>query len=102
MGAVEFFTTATGPNLKAALNTAREEAQWEHGHGGYTGTIAEKYEVSLFDEPRRSESDALARAEELVRVGDPRIDDKWGPAGALAITTASGDEGWLFFGFATH
>lgn len=102
MGAVAFFATATGPNLETAFNTAREEAQWEHGHGGYTGTVAEKYEVTLLDEPRRSEKDAMARAEDLIGVGDPRIDDKWGPAGALPITTDSGHEGWLFFGFASH
>ncbi|MEU9120013.1 hypothetical protein AB0C96_09150 [Streptomyces sp. NPDC048506] len=102
MGAIEFFTTATGLDLDTAFSTARDEAAWERGHGGYTGTVAEKGEVTLFDEPRRGEAAALARAEELIRAGDPRIDDKWGPAGALPLTTDSGDEGWLLFGFAAY
>lgn len=102
MGAVDFYTTATGPDLKTAFNTAREEAAWEYGHGRYTGTIAEKDEVLLLDEPKRSEADAMTRAQELIRAGDPRIDDKWGPAGALPITTDAGHDGWLFFGFASH
>ncbi|MEV0370646.1 hypothetical protein AB0I10_12570 [Streptomyces sp. NPDC050636] len=102
MGAIEFFTMATGPDLDTALTTAREEAAWERGHGGYTGTVAEKDEVTLFDEPQRSEASAIARAKEVIRAGDPRIHDKWGPAGALPLTTDSGDKGWLFFGIASY
>ncbi|UQA93672.1 hypothetical protein [Streptomyces halobius] len=101
MGAIEFFTTATGTDLDTAFSTARDEAAWERGHGGYTGAVAEKDEVTLLDEPRRSEAAAMARAEELICAGDPRIDDKWGPAGALPLTTDSGEDGWLFFGFAS-
>jgi hypothetical protein len=42
MGAEQFTCYASGKNAKAAFNAATEDAAWECGHGGYTGTIAEK------------------------------------------------------------
>jgi len=42
MGACSFETTATGPTAEDAFRRATESAAWEYGHGGYTGTIAEK------------------------------------------------------------
>lgn len=42
MGAWEFYTIALGRNLEDAFTAAQEQARWEHGHGGYSGTIAEK------------------------------------------------------------
>jgi len=42
MGASEFITFATGKNANAAFNDAISSAAYEAGHGGYTGTIAEK------------------------------------------------------------
>jgi hypothetical protein len=44
MGASEFFTSASGKNVKEAFREATEDARYENGHGGYTGTIAEKHE----------------------------------------------------------
>lgn len=42
MGAEYFATTALGKDASAAFDAAVSQAQWEHGHGGYSGTIAEK------------------------------------------------------------
>jgi hypothetical protein len=42
MGAEAFDTTAYGKTQREAFEAAKEHARYEHGHGGYTGTIAEK------------------------------------------------------------
>jgi len=42
MGAEQFTTIGYGESVNAAFRSAVEDAQWECGHGGYTGTIAEK------------------------------------------------------------
>lgn len=54
MGACDFHTTVAKTTeiqtASAAFDQAVSQAQWEHGHGGYSGTIAEKHsfvEVSL-------------------------------------------------------
>jgi hypothetical protein len=45
MGASYFQETIKGANLATAFDEAVRQARWEHGHGGYTGTLAEKSEV---------------------------------------------------------
>lgn len=42
MGATNFHNIELGKDAKTAFNKAVEQALWEYGHGGYTGTIAEK------------------------------------------------------------
>lgn len=42
MGGCDFDVVARGPSAKEAFRLAVEQAQYESGHGGYTGTIAEK------------------------------------------------------------
>ena len=42
MGATDFSQDASGKSAKEAFSRAVEQAQYEHGHGGYSGTIAEK------------------------------------------------------------
>lgn len=85
MGAESFTTTAEGTDLRAAFNTAVEHAQYDYGHAGYTGTIAEKDDVVVIESTPMSERDAENLANRLIYDGDPRIDNKWGPAGAIAI-----------------
>ncbi|MGW6021297.1 hypothetical protein [Streptomyces sp. NPDC055214] len=102
MGALDFYNAATGTDMQSAFHTARDHAEWEYGTSGFTGTIAEKDEVTLLDEPKRSEQEAMARAKELLDGEDPRVSTKYGPAGALPITTDDGADGWLFFGVAAH
>lgn len=42
MGATNFYTEANGATLSEAFQTAVDNAYYEYGHGGYTGSIAEK------------------------------------------------------------
>lgn len=53
MGADFFETTATGRNSREAFRQAREDAGYESGHGGYSGTIYEKHDYVLFTLPPR-------------------------------------------------
>lgn len=63
MGATTFSTTAKGGNATEAFKNAREEAFYWHGHGGYSGTIAEKSGFSVCniptDIPQMIDPDAL-------------------------------------------
>lgn len=108
MGGTNFEHYAPGKDLNEAFRTARAEAAHEHGHGGYTGTVAEKDDVVVISRTPVSLEEAYTLAEELMSKDDPRINDKWGPAGAIAVVTgrrtaqltvASGNlKDWSWFG----
>jgi hypothetical protein len=58
MGATSFFTFAKGKTVSEAFASAQQDARYDHGHSGYTGTIAEKpsfieFSVPLADLPVR-------------------------------------------------
>ena len=101
MGAEQFdcfVERRKGGGPKEAFFRAVEQAQWDYGHAGYTGTIAEKQEYVLVGVTESYEA-ASKLAAKLIEDGDERIDDKWGPAGCIEV---SGDEpGYLFFGWAS-
>lgn len=105
MGAVDFQTFATGKTPEAAFADAITSASYEHGAGGYSGTIAEKQSFKLFTPPsgvaaldftrwvRESEpsgSSGIAEgvppqyAAAVLRAAKIS-DDKWGPAAAVEI-----------------
>jgi len=94
MGAYEFVTAATGDTAAEAFGYAVSDARNMHGHGGYTGTIAEKNEFVMVAETPMSTDDARQLARTLIDESDPRIIDKWGPAGCISL--CGGD--YLFFG----
>jgi hypothetical protein len=101
MGAQEFTHPASGKTAKEAFKNAVEDAAWECGHGGYTGTIAEKGDFvmcssKVFD----SKNEAYDFANKLLDDCDPRVDDKWGPAGCVAFKNKD-DTMYLFFGWAS-
>ncbi len=48
MGAEEFFVQARGATPELAFSQAHEQAAYDYGHAGYTGTIAEKPGFRLF------------------------------------------------------
>src|SRR5271157_2358261 len=50
-GAVDFQTVGKGKTVQEAFNDAVSEAQYEKGHGGYSGTIAEKHGFVLIKPP---------------------------------------------------
>lgn len=109
MGACNFETIAIGKNPRDAFNRAVSQAQWEHGHGGYTGTIAEKIDFVVIPLPKRTAPFDLANR--MMDVGDSRINDKWGPAGCIEIPRhhskirkvelRRGEREYLFFGWAS-
>jgi hypothetical protein len=116
MGANTFCTVANGDNAEKAFFGAVESACYEHGHGGYTGTIAEKHEyVSLQDllpadiVPTFAECTTdemiwrrIHAVEHYIEKYDlhshERCNDKWGPAGYIEAAP-----GWfIFFGWASN
>ncbi|MEU3452254.1 hypothetical protein ABZ671_01225 [Micromonospora sp. NPDC006766] len=103
MGADEFQQYADGADPAEAFRDACEEARHEYGHRGYTGTLAEKDDYIVIEGKPTPRELAEALASRLVRDDDPRIRDKWGPAGAIAVAAdgSTGIAGWLFFGLAS-
>lgn len=98
MGACDFTDYATGKNADEAFQACVKDAQYEFGHGGYSGTIAEKgsfIRIATDTVPSRDEGFTLAY--KLIADDDPRISDKWGPAGCIAVS----DGGYVFFGWAS-
>jgi len=85
MGSQDFATYQPGADAKQAFAAAVEEARYEYGHRGYTGTIAEKYEFTVIQATPIPLDAARKLAAELV-YSDPRVEDKWGPAGAIAVS----------------
>lgn len=97
MGAHTFFTTHEGATVGEAFSDAVDRAKHMNGHGGYTGTIAEKPSYTEIPASEVGDADPYEYARELIDACDERVDGKWGPAGA--IQTA--DDEWLFFGWAS-
>lgn len=93
MGAHSFVTVAKGESAQDAFNQAVSDAQYENGHGGYTGTIAEKSEFRMVTVPHGV--DPLKYAEQSI-FDHPLSRDKWGPAGCVDL----GDGRFAFFGTA--
>ena len=98
MGACEFWEIADGATAREAFGRAVEQARYEHGAGGYPGTIAEKHEFVMVSTQVMSREAAHALSNRLLDERDPRVHDKWGPAGCIALSTPGR---WLFFGWAS-
>ncbi len=124
MGGTEFWVEGRGATAAEAFNAARAEAQYDRGHEGYTGTIAEKMGHKLFHLPEgvtvkqvASWLDKLATAEcvnTALTVADALeaipaehrwlvqdifavYDDKYGPA----VCLPAGEGRWVFCGWAS-
>lgn len=114
MGGTTFETHNDLDDVAQAYSAAVADAAWEHGHGGYTGTIAEKSGYVVFDVPAgktaKEAMDALQRAhfdyatdswvkpDWLPQQILETYDDKWGPAVAVK---ADDQPGWHFLGWAS-
>lgn len=108
MGAEQFEAHSPATDAREAFIECVEAAQYDHGHSGYTGTIAEKDSFVIVDLP----SDlTIGDAVKLLQESwdgtyDPRLptdayvayDDKWGPAVAFKDTVVGG---WYFCGWAS-
>ena len=97
MGAHTFFTRASGEDVESAFRSAVEEARYHHGHGGYTGTIAEKNSFIRIPDDEVGDCEPREYANHLINNQDSRIDSKWGPAGCIHVE----DDVYLFFGWAS-
>jgi len=95
MGACDFMQSAKGSSAKEAFRTAVDDALYEYGHRGYTGSLAEKDSFVMIPLPEGE--DPIEYAGKLIHECDPRIDDKWGPAGCIHVR----DDVYLFFGWAS-
>ena len=122
MGGADFMNAGKGKTAQAAFDKIVEQAQWEHGHGGYSGTIAEKRSMVEFQRPKGMRRATVIQAVRAlgrickdddgnaetatVQAKYPKLpiakmlevyDDKWGPS--LAIELAKGE--YLFAGWAS-
>ena len=87
MGAQTFHQQAWNPDLQEAYNSAFGEAEDDHGRNGYTGSLAEKLSFVVIDEVQPlPAADAWDYADELLDLSDARVNDKWGPAGAIPMS----------------
>ena len=95
MGAQEFYNSAKGKTAKEAFAVALDQALYDFGHAGYTGTLAEKNSFVMIEVPEGQ--DPAGYAEDLMQEDDYRIADKFGDAGCVKL----GDGEYLFFGNAS-
>jgi hypothetical protein len=99
MGADTFATRSQGKTPEEAFSKAVQDAQWEHGHGGYSGTIAEKGSFILIDweKERQGQESISGFINRLIDLDDERISDKWGDAGCVKLKEGE----YVFFGWAS-
>jgi len=111
MGATTFQTyvsaSRTACPVDIAFSHAQQRAKHYYGHGGYTGTIAEKNGYRVISEEAMPYDKATKLADDLINKRDARIDDKWGPAGVIQVKQRASKnrprmDGWLFFGWASE
>lgn len=97
MGVAVFVDESWIEPVGEAFAAARETAQEMYGDPHYSGTIAAKADFLVIADEPVSHSAAEALAHRLIAEHDPRIEDKWGPAGAIPVEGG----GWVFFGRAS-
>jgi hypothetical protein len=97
MGANTFGCTAYGKDVATAFRNAREDAQYENGHSGYSGTIAEKTSYKLITLSEEVINDPTLFDAKIDELTDTKFEDKWGPAGAVKIKEGE----YYFFGWAS-
>jgi len=101
MGAEEFTVTVRACSAVTAFKKAVKDAKYDFGHGGYTGSIAEKDRFKMVVCPK--DEDPEEYAQQLMDADDHWASDKWGPAGCIKIDEESEGPEWeyLFFGWAS-
>ena len=116
MGASNFVTIGKGKTAQEAFDRLTQEARYYHGHGGYTGTIAEKRSFVEFPRPKGMRKTTILKLvgalgavsyPDAIEAAYPKLpirrmwdvyDDKWGPA--LCIALSKGE--YIFGGFASE
>ncbi len=108
MGATSFYASAYGKDVKEAFNAAVDQALYDYGHRGYTGSMAEKGSdgfviaaKGVAEDERTATKIASELNDDYGNSEHPWL-DKWGPCGAIQFKTGlKGRQGWLFFGYAS-
>jgi len=102
MGGTQFSVIAElVGTIEATFQSLKEQAAWEYGHAGYTGTIAEKTCWK-----RYAVVPDLKAAKRLVaeffqkNQYEEEIGSKWGPAGVIEFKE-TGKTMLFFFGWAS-
>ena len=85
MGAYDFTNCVEVTDVQKAFDAAHSAAQHEHGHGGYTGSLAEKHGYRVLSRT------PLERGEELSAFINIHLEDndKWGPAFAVPLAKST-------------
>src|SRR4051794_19330764 len=87
MGRQAFIEYAEGTDLDTTFDVTVAAAQYEYGHGGYTGTIAEKdgYGCEALTDDLMRYEEAVALAKKLLDEDDKRCRDSDMPACAIPV-----------------
>lgn len=97
MGGCDFMIRGSGKDAREAYRNLVEEARYESGNGGYTGTIAEKNGFKIVSSEPLTMERARVKANAMME-----DNDKWGPAFCIPIEVEEGKPPqWLFFGIAS-
>lgn len=96
MGATDFQSHDVATNPDEAFKNCVKQAQYDYGHSGYTGSIAEKDNYVVIARDLDAEA-AQALIDKHMNDEESVVNDKWGPAGAIGL----GANGWIFFGWAS-
>ncbi len=80
----------TDAELKGMFTETIEQAEWGHGHSGYSGSFAEKTDATIH---RDKVFDDEGLAEDFVCY--TLNSDKWGPADIVPVK----DKGWYVGGW---
>jgi hypothetical protein len=99
MGAEFFGTYSKGKTAREAFTKVKNKAYHNYGHGGYTGSIAEKNTFTVFDVPEGFTPAEYAA--KMIKEDDSKVSDKWGPAGCIFIRRDNDENVYLFFGWAS-
>lgn len=120
MGATTFSSVGTGSTMADAFRNRTRAARYVHGHGGYTGTIAEKHEFVEAKVPAGVDPLTFARwIEDWIEDADTTDGDANGGAPLVVIDhmktcdggsvrsghigpNARGDQQYLFIGWASE
>lgn len=86
---VSILQAPTSSKLKDVYLREKEAAQYEEGHGGYTGTIAESQGFKVVNKTFDTESAAENYLDEKC--------EKWGPTLAVKVKNET-EEFWLLGG----
>lgn len=101
MGASQFTNVGRGTSAREAFNSLVEDARYDYGHAGYTGTIAEKSTYKMASSQIFADkASAYEFVNECMEDDNHFSSDKWGPAAYVSFK--KGEEiCYLFFGWAS-